>query len=74
LTACAAQAEEIIAEGDRQGRIVMVGHTFVYNPAVVAMKEIIASGQLGEIYYINATRVNLVCSSLISTWPGSGTS
>ena len=59
LAACATQAEEIIAEGDRQGRIVMVGHTFVYNPAVVAMKEIIASGQLGEIYYINSTRVNL---------------
>lgn len=59
LAACVTQAEEIIAEGDRQRRIVMVGHTFVYNPAVVAMKEIIASGRLGEIYYINATRVNL---------------
>ena len=59
LAACVGQAEEIIAEGDRQGRIVMVGHTFVYNPAVMAMKEIIASGDLGEVYYINATRVNL---------------
>ena len=59
LAACVRQAEEIIAEGDRQGRIVMVGHTFVYNPAVVAMKDIIASGQLGQIYYINATRFNL---------------
>jgi len=59
LAACVGQAEEIIAEGDRQGRIVMVGHTFVYNPAVVAMKDIIASGQLGQIYYISATRVNL---------------
>ena len=59
LAACVGQAEEIIAEGDRQRRLVMVGHTFVYNPAVVAMKEIIASGCLGEVYYINATRVNL---------------
>ena len=59
LAACVRQAEEIIAEGDRQGRSVMVGHTFVYNPAVVAMKEIVASGQLGQIYYISATRVNL---------------
>jgi len=59
LAACVKQAEEIIAEGDRQHRTVMVGHTFVYNPAVMAMKEIIASGGLGEVYYINATRVNL---------------
>ena len=59
LAACVRQAEEIIEEGDRRRRTVMVGHTFVYNPAVVAMKEIIASGQLGEIYYINSTRVNL---------------
>ncbi len=59
LAACVWQAEEIVAEADRQRRVVMVGHTFVYNPAVVAMKEIIDSGELGEIYYINGTRVNL---------------
>ncbi len=59
LAACVGQVEEIIAQADRQHRVVMVGHTFVYNPAVVAMKELIASGYLGEVYYINATRVNL---------------
>jgi predicted dehydrogenase len=59
LAACVGQAEELIAEGARQNCVVMVGHTFVYNPAVVAMKEIIASGSLGDVYYINATRVNL---------------
>jgi predicted dehydrogenase len=37
----------------------MVGHTFVYNPAVVALKEIIASGEIGQVYYFNCTRVNL---------------
>ncbi len=59
LAACVEQAEEIVAEGIFHDRVVMVGHTFVYNPAVVAMKEIIASGQLGDIYYISGTRVNL---------------
>jgi predicted dehydrogenase len=53
------EAEEIVAEGERQGRLVMVGHTFEYNPAVEAVREIIASGELGEIYYVNGTRVNL---------------
>ena len=59
LAACVDQAEEIVAEGLRQDRVVMAGHTFVYNPVVKAMKEIISSGELGDIYYINATRVNL---------------
>jgi predicted dehydrogenase len=59
LTASVREAEEIVAGGERHGRVVMVGHTFEYNPAVEAVKEIIASGELGEIYYINGTRVNL---------------
>ncbi len=59
LTGCVQDAEKIVTLGEWQKRVVMVGHTFVYNPAVIAMKEIIASGYLGEIYYINATRVNL---------------
>lgn len=53
------QAEEIVVEGERHNRVVMVGHTFEYNPAVEAVREIIASGELGQIYYINGTRVNL---------------
>jgi len=59
LTASSAEAEEIVAEGERQGRVVMVGHTFVYNPAVEALKTIIASHELGEIFYIDGVRVNL---------------
>ncbi len=59
LAASAVEAEEIVAEAERRGRIVMVGHTFIYNPAVTAMKQIIESGELGEIYYIDGTRVNL---------------
>jgi predicted dehydrogenase len=37
----------------------MVGHTFEYNSAVIAMKEYIESGELGDIYYIDAARLNL---------------
>jgi predicted dehydrogenase len=59
LAGAVADAAAIVVEGERQNRFVMVGHTFVYNPAVVAMKEIIAKGELGEIYYIDAARVNL---------------
>lgn len=59
LASCVEQAGEIVREGERRGLVVMAGHTFVYNPAVVAMKEIIDAGTLGRIYYINSIRVNL---------------
>jgi predicted dehydrogenase len=37
----------------------MVGHTFLYSPPVRKIKEIIDRGDLGEIYYIASSRVNL---------------
>ena len=37
----------------------MVGHTFEYNPAVEYLKDFVADGKLGNVYYINCTRVNL---------------
>lgn len=59
LAAGVKEASRMVDEADRQKRVLMVGHTFEYNPAVEAMKQIIASGELGKIYYINGTRVNL---------------
>jgi predicted dehydrogenase len=59
LAASVVEAEGLVAESEQQKRLVMVGHTFMYNPAVIAMKEIIAAGELGNIYYIDGTRVNL---------------
>ncbi len=52
-------AQDIVEAGEQAGKVVMTGHTFLYNPAVEAVREIIASGELGKIYYINCTRVNL---------------
>jgi predicted dehydrogenase len=37
----------------------MTGHTFIYNPAVRAIRNYITSGELGEIYYIDTVRTNL---------------
>ena len=59
LTRSLQEAEELIALADERRRVLMVGHTFEYNPAVVYLKDLIARGELGKIYYINATRVNL---------------
>lgn len=59
LAASVAQAAEIAETADRLGRVAMVGHTFQYNPAVHAVRDLIQCGELGQVYYINATRVNL---------------
>ncbi|MDD5542163.1 MAG: Gfo/Idh/MocA family oxidoreductase [Acidobacteriia bacterium] len=59
LAAGVEAATEIAETADKLGLIAMVGHTFQYNPAVNAVRDVIASGQLGQVYYINATRVNL---------------
>lgn len=54
-----AEAEDLIETADRRGLILMTGHTFLYTAAVNKMKELISSGELGHVYYINTTRVNL---------------
>jgi predicted dehydrogenase len=59
LTARSDQARELVDLATTRGLVLMVGHTFVYNPAVVAVRDVIQTGQLGNIFYINATRVNL---------------
>jgi|RhiMetdeSRZDD1v2_1073273.scaffolds.fasta_scaffold107793_2 predicted dehydrogenase len=59
LTRRSDRAEDLIAIAQDSGLKLMVGHTFVYNPAVEAVRTIVQSGELGSIYYLNATRVNL---------------
>jgi predicted dehydrogenase len=59
LTANSREAEELIQIAAQHDRRLMVGHTFMYNPAVEMMRTLIQSGELGTIYYINADRVNL---------------
>ncbi len=43
----------------KAGKILMVGHTFEYSPGVNKTKEILASGELGEILYARCARLNL---------------
>jgi len=51
--------EELVQLSDENNLILMVGHILEYHPAFVKLKELADSGELGEIYYIYATRVNL---------------
>lgn len=53
------QCIDLIETAKKSEKVLMVGHTFEYTAAVNKAKEIVDSGELGEIYYISSTRVNL---------------
>lgn len=59
MTTTSDQALRLIEEADRRNRLLMVDHTFVYTGAVRKMQELVASGELGDIYYYDSVRVNL---------------
>lgn len=53
------EGEELVKLAEQNERILMVGHILEYHPAVNQMKTYIQSGELGDVYYIYSTRVNL---------------
>jgi len=59
ITSDADEAAELVELARSRGRVLMVGHTFLYSPPVRRIQEMIDSGELGDIYYISSTRVNL---------------
>lgn len=59
MASSSAQCEELIDIAQRKGLILMIGHTFLYSPAVRKIKEIIDNGDIGEIRYLCARRLNL---------------
>jgi predicted dehydrogenase len=54
-----AEAEELLKIATANGLVLMVGHTFLFSPAVRRMKEIIDAGDIGDVQYIAARRLNL---------------
>jgi predicted dehydrogenase len=59
FAATSEQARALVDEAAARKLVLMVDHTFVYTDAVRKIRELIASGELGEIYYYDAVRVNL---------------
>jgi predicted dehydrogenase len=59
LAASSAEAETLIAVAESCSRVLMPGHTFLYSPPVDLIRDLIRKGDLGEIYFISSSRVNL---------------
>ncbi len=59
LTATVDEGERLLEEAQRNKRILMVDHTFVYTGAVRKIKDLMEKGELGKLYYYDSVRVNL---------------
>ena len=59
LAASSAEGEELLRLAERLDLTLMVGHTFLYNPAVEELRRLVESGELGNLYYVDTIRVNL---------------
>ncbi|HEX3042673.1 MAG TPA: Gfo/Idh/MocA family oxidoreductase [Solirubrobacterales bacterium] len=59
LARTATEAAALTALADELGLVMMPGHTFVYSPSVNAVRDLIQTDELGEIYFITSSRMNL---------------
>ncbi len=59
LAQSAAEAERVVEAAERAGRVLMVGHLLEYHPGVDKLKDLVATGELGDLRYIYGNRLNL---------------
>jgi predicted dehydrogenase len=59
LTTSSEHAHELVQLAASKNLVLMVGHTFIYSPPVRKVKQYIADGTLGELYFLSSLRVNL---------------
>ena len=59
LTTTAKEAQALVDIADRAGRVLMVDHTYLFNPAVQKIRQIMDAGDLGDLYYVDSVRINL---------------
>src|SRR4051794_1766511 len=59
LATSVASCEQLAERAAAAGRVLMVGHTFLFNPAFKKMRELVAGGEAGETLYCHTTRTGL---------------
>ena len=59
LASSSRDASDLVQRAEASKLVLLPGHTFLYSPPVVKIKELIDGGDLGEIYFVSMSRVNL---------------
>lgn len=59
MTTSTADARRLVERAESASLTLMVGHTFEYNSAVWKLRDLVTSGELGDVYYVDTARLNL---------------
>lgn len=59
LAASTEEAAELVRLADEYGRTLMCDHTFCYTPAVQYLRDLVGSGELGDVLFVDSVRINL---------------
>jgi predicted dehydrogenase len=59
LSTSVSEAAALVELADRNNCLLMVDHTYLFTGAVEKMRELVISGELGDILYFDSTRINL---------------
>jgi len=59
LAPSADEARSLVAAAERHGLVLMCDHTYCYTPTVRRIRDLVHSGQLGDIHYVDSVRINL---------------
>ena len=59
LTPSVAEGEKLAALADRSGRVLMCDHTYCYTSAVQRIRQLLHSGEIGDVQFIDSVRINL---------------
>ena len=59
LAATYADGALLVAEAEQRGLTLMCDHTYCYTPAVGRIRELVRSGELGDIHFVDSVRINL---------------
>ena len=54
-----ARGRAMVDLADAQGLVLMTDHTYCYTPAVQKMRELVGSGELGQVHFVDSVRINL---------------
>lgn len=59
MTSSVKESNELLQLSQKSGKVLMVDHTYLYTDAVQKIKDLIVTGQIGKLQYIDSTRINL---------------
>lgn len=59
LATSSAMADRLVAEAEERRLLLTCGHTFLYSPAVRAVKDLLVARALGDLFFVSSSRVNL---------------